>query len=90
MANLTERDKKIKRLAGELGECLKNNSYKEAWGLAGKLSSEMKGDSETGLTMDEILNIQNLIKSYYSLNTQYNNVAKKMYGLGSKLLEVSS
>jgi putative transfer protein len=86
------REKKIIALASEFAEALTSGNYKEAYNRAGALNAEVKaGKSEVlQLPYEMIQGIQNALKSYYRVNSSFNEVTKKFYANGKKLADLVS
>lgn len=86
MTELNKNDKDIVRLANELGQLMQAKKFDEAWTVAGTLQSKMKGDIQTGFSIDKIMHIKKLVDNYYQINREINAQARRMYVVGQKLV----
>ncbi len=67
---LQGKDKQIIELSHELAKKLKDQEFKQAWTMAGELSSLLKNDEELQLPYQVIECIKRDLNSYYDMNKQ--------------------
>lgn len=76
---LQGKDKQVLEFASELAKKLKEGDFKSAYKVAGDLHYLLKGEED--LTLSEEV-IQEILKSYYSMNYEYNKVSKRAFAIG--------
>ena len=80
--DLQVKDKQIIELANELAKKLKEGDFKSAYKVAGDLHYLLKGEEDLTLSEEVIQEIRKNLKSYYSMNYEYNKVSKRAFAIG--------
>lgn len=80
---LSGKDKQVIDLSLELSKKLKDQEFKQAWTLAGELSSLLKNTDDLNLPYQVIECIKKDVSSYYSMNQEYNKVTTRAFAIGS-------
>ncbi|WP_369966378.1 hypothetical protein [Streptococcus ferus] len=83
-------EQEILSMSNELAECVQKKEFDEAWTIAGGLNQRLKGDQVIQLPASKLEAIKKLLRRYYAVNKEFNDISKKMYGIGKKLSEVVS
>lgn len=80
--DLQVKDKQIIELANELAKKLKEGDFKSAYKVAGDLHYLLKGEEDLTLSEEVVQEIRKDLKSYYSMNYEYNKVSKRAFAIG--------
>lgn len=80
--DLQGKDKQIIELSNELAKKLKDQEFKQAWTMAGELSSLLKNE-ELQLPYQVIECIKKDLSSYYAMNKELNKVTTRAFAIGS-------
>ena len=80
--DLQGKDKQIIELANELAKKLKEGDFKSAYKVAGDLHYLLKGEGDLTLSEEVVQEIRKDLKSYYSMNYEYNKVSKRAFAIG--------
>lgn len=80
---LQGKDKQVIELSNELAKKLKDQEFKQAWTMAGELSSLLKNDEELQLSYQVIECIKKDLSSYYAMNKELNKVTTRAFAIGS-------
>ena len=80
--DLQGKDKQIIELANELAKKLKEGDFKSAYKVAGDLHYLLKGEEDLTLSEEVVQEIRKDLKSYYSMNYEYNKVSKRAFAIG--------
>ena len=79
---LQGKDKQIIELSSELAKKLKEGDFKSAYKVAGDLHYLLKGEGDLTLSEEVVQEIRKDLKSYYSMNYEYNKVSKRAFAIG--------
>ncbi|MBW8142311.1 hypothetical protein ACVRXA_08095 [Streptococcus pseudopneumoniae] len=79
---LQGKDKQIIELANELAKKLKEGNFKSAYKVAGDLHYLLKGEGDLTLSEEVVQEIRKDLKSYYSMNYEYNKLSKRAFAIG--------
>ena len=79
---LQGKDKQVLEYASELAKKLKEGDFKSAYKVAGDLHYLLKGEGDLTLTEEVVEEIRKDLKSYYSMNYEYNKVSKRAFAIG--------
>ena len=82
---LSGKDKQVLEFASELAKKLKEGDFKSAYKVAGDLDYLLKGAEDLTLSEEVVQEIKKDLKSYYSMNYEYNKVSKRAFAIGSNL-----
>lgn len=80
--DLQVKDKQIIELANELAKKLKEGDFKSAYKVAGDLHYLLKGGEDLTLSEEVVQEIRKDLKSYYSMNYEYNKLSKRAFAIG--------
>lgn len=80
---LQGKDKQVLEFASELAKKLKEGDFKSAYKVAGDLHYLLKGEGDLTLSEEVVEEIRKDLKSYYSMNYEYNKVSKRAFAIGS-------
>lgn len=80
--DLQVKDKQIIELANELAKKLKEGDFKSAYKVAGDLHYLLKGEGDLTLSEEVVQEIRKDLKSYYSMNYEYNKLSKRAFAIG--------
>ena len=80
--DLQVKDKQIIELANELAKKLKEGDFKSAYKVAGDLHYLLKGEEDLTLSEEVVQEIRKDLKSYYSMNYEYNKLSKRAFAIG--------
>ena len=79
---LQGKDKQIIELSNELAKKLKDQEFKQAWTMAGELSSLLKNEEELQLPYQVLEYIKKDLSSYYAMNKELNKVTNRAFAIG--------
>lgn len=85
-----QKEKEIIEVAQALSEDLISGNYKEAYTHSGKLNALLKGEDIIQLPISKIEELKKQLRFYYKNNTDYQEISRKMYGVGKHLADVVS
>ena len=80
---LQAKDKRVLEYASELAKKLKEGDFRSAYNVAGNLHYLLKGEEDLTLSEEVVQEIRKDLKSYYSMNYEYNKVSKRAFAIGS-------
>lgn len=79
---LQGKDKQVLEFASELAKKLKEGVFKSAYKVAGDLHYLLKGEGDLTLSEEVVEGIRKDLKSYYSMNYEYNKLSKRAFAIG--------
>lgn len=82
---LQGKDKQVLEFASDLAKKLKEGDFKSAYKVAGDLHYLLKGSEDLTLSEEVVQEIKKDLKSYYSMNYEYNKISKRAFAIGSNL-----
>ena len=69
---------------------LKEGDFKSAYKVAGDLHYLLKGEGDLTLSEEVVEEIRKDLKSYYSMNYEYNKVSKRAFAIGCSFERLAS
>lgn len=87
---LQGKDKQVLEYASELAKKLKEGDFKSAYKVAGDLHYLLKGEGDLTLSEEVVEEIRKDLKSYYSMNYEYNKVSKRAFAIGCSFERLAS
>lgn len=87
---LQGKDKQVLEFASELAKKLKEGDFKSAYKVAGDLHYLLKGEEDLTLSEEVVQEIRKDLKSYYSMNHEYNKVSKRAFAIGCSFEQSAS
>lgn len=87
---LQGKDKQVLEYASELAKNLKEGDFKSAYKVAGDLHYLLKGEGDLTLSEEVVEEIRKDLKSYYSMNYEYNKVSKRAFAIGCSFERLAS
>lgn len=87
---LQGKDKQVIEYASELAKKLKEGDFKSAQKVAGDLHYLLKGEGDLILSEEVVEEIRKDLKSYYSMNYEYNKVSKRAFAIGCSFERLAS
>ena len=88
--DLQGKDKQVLEYASELAKKLKEGDLKSAYKVAGDLHYLLKGEEDLTLSEEVVEEIRKDLKSYYSMNYEYNKVSKRAFAIGCSFERLAS
>jgi len=82
---LKGKDRQVIELSNELAKKLKEGDFKSAYKVAGDLHYLLKGAEDLTLSEEVVQEIKKDLKSYYSMNYEYNKISKRAFAIGCNL-----
>ena len=79
---LQGKDKQVLEFASELAKKLKEGDFKSAYKVARDLHYLLKGEGDLTLSEEVVEGIRKDLKSYYSMNYEYNKLSKRAFAIG--------
>ena len=79
---LQGKDKQVLEFTSELAKKFKAGDFKSAYKVAGDLHYLLKGEGDLTLSEEVVEGIRKDLKSYYSMNYEYNKLSKRAFAIG--------